>query len=203
VGRKKVRQYGSEAGYDLCAANYDEKLAFLDSFEKDFMGRMIGNAKGLKALDAGCGTGRLVPALLAAGAEVSGIDVSKKMLVVAEKKYPWAEFKVGDIEKIPYEDSTFDLVVATFVIVHLKDLRRAFDEVHRVLKEGGRFIVTNINQRKPPRLQIGKEELVIDSYYHMPKHVWESLEEAGFEVCEEEYVYDRKIWINQIISAQK
>ncbi len=187
----------------MYAKMYDEKLAFLDSFEGSVMGRMIGDAKGMKALDIGCGTARLAPALLAAGAEVSGIDVSDKMLAVARNKYPWAEFKVGDAEEIPYGDNTFDIVVAAFVLVHLKDLKRAFREAHRVLKDGGKFIVTNINQKKPPKLKIGREEIIIASYYHIPKHVFLALQEAGFEVKEDEYIYDRKIWINQILKAVK
>ena len=55
---------------------------------------------------------------------------------------------MGEAEDLPLADGSFAIVIATFLIVHLKDLKRFFAEVYRVLKPGGKFLVTNINQRK-------------------------------------------------------
>lgn len=194
----------SKEGYDKYASLYDEKLAFLDTFEQGMMGKIIGDVSGKKVLDAGCGTGRMIKKLLEKGAIVTGADISPEMLKIAKKKFDKAEFVEADIEKLPFKDESFDVVVASFVIVHLKDLKKAFDEVYRVLKPGGSFIVTNVNQKKAPKLKTSaKEEIVILSHYHIPEHVISALEYALFNIQEEEFINENAIWINQIVKAIK
>ncbi len=196
--------YGAEEGYDVFAPYYDEGLGYLNSFEEGELFHMIGGLKGKRVLDIGAGTGRLVRELKDRGAEVVAADISEKMLDVLGKKFPDIETVVCDMKNLPFKDEEFDLVIATFVIVHIRDLTPAFDEVYRVLKDGGRFIVSNINQRKAPKLKAGKEKnLVIKSFYHMPKKVWEALEKSFFTIKKEEFVYDGKAWINQILEAEK
>ncbi len=196
--------FNSENGYDLYAEFYDKKFKFLDSFEKDELMRMVGDINGKKVLDVGCGTGRLERKLIDAGAEIIGIDVSSEMIKAAKKKFPKVEFVKGDIENLPFEDEAFDLVVCSFVVVHLKNLDKAFEEIYRVLKPGGTFVLTNINQRKAPKLDIkGRGEIVIKSFYHIPEKVTEALEKALFRIEEEKFVYENGIWINQILKAGK
>lgn len=190
-------------GYNLFAPHYDKKEAFLDSFETNTLGRFFQEAKGKKVLDIGSGTGRTLGDLEKAGAKVVAADISEEMLKIAKKKFSKIETVVADIENLPFKENSFDMVTAFFVIVHLKTLKEAFKEVYRVLKPGGSFILSNINQKKAPVLKAGKEEIVIDSFYHIPKHVIKSLEENWLEVVQEEYVYAEGIWINQIIKAVK
>lgn len=196
--------FQSKEGYDKYASFYDKKLDFLDEFEQGMIWKMLGDIKGKKVLDIGCGTGRLMRKLLDKKAFVVGADISPGMLKIAKKKFREAEFVEADIENLPFKESHFDMVIASFVIVHLKDLRKAFDEVYRVLKPGGIFIATNINQRKAPKLKTPeKEEIVIISHYHIPEHVISALEEALFNVKEEKFVYENSIWINQVVKAVK
>ena len=89
------------------------------------------------------------------------------------------------------------------MIVHLKDLERFFDEVYRVLKPGGLFLVTNINQRKAPEIKVGKELVEVESYYHKPELVVEELENLAFEIRENKFVKEGDVWINQIILVSK
>ncbi len=111
---------------------------------------------GDKVLDVGCGTGSLtLTAKTFAGASglVNGIDASPEMIDVARKKAKWAGldvvFDVALIEKIPFPNATFDVVVSRLVIHHLPDdlKRKAFAEILRVLKPGGHFLVADF---KPP-----------------------------------------------------
>ena len=125
------------------------------------------------------------------------------MLAIAKKKFKKTEFVLADSEKLPFKDESFDAVTALFLIVHLGDLRKTFDEAYRVLKKGGIFILSNINQRKPPKLKIYNDEVIIESFYHMPKHVIAALEDSFFEIESDELVYEEGIWINQIIKAVK
>ena len=198
---KKVLK--AKEGYNLYASQYDEKKTFLDSFENNILGRFFQELKGKKVLDVGCGTGRTISDLKKAGANVVGVDPSEEMLKIAKKKFSSVEMFAGEIENLPFEDESFDVVVTLFVIAHLKTLDKAFQEIYRVLKPGGVFIVSNINQKKAPVLKMGREEFVIDSFYHMPKHVVEVLEENWLKVEQEEFVYEDDVWINQIIKAVK
>ena len=109
-----------------------------------------------KVLDVGCGTGDLtLTAKNYAGASgsVYGIDASPEGIDLARKKATSsrseAVFKVGLIEKIPYPDAMFDLVISRLVIHHLPDdlKRRGFAEIFRVLKPNGRVFLADF---KPP-----------------------------------------------------
>lgn len=193
----------SKEGYNLYASLYDQKKTFLDSFESNTLGRLFQNFKGKKVLDIGCGTGRSIGDLKKIGAEVVAADISEEMLKRAKKKFSDIETVLADICDLPFENESFDAVIAMFLIVHLRNLDEAFSEVYRVIKPGGVFILSNINQRKAPVLKIGKEEILIHSFYHMPKNVIGALEKNWFKVEEEEYIYEEGIWINQIIKAVK
>ncbi len=194
----------SEEGYDLYAEFYDQKSAYLDSFEGHALLKMMKALKGKRVLDLGCGTGRIVPELLKTANEVVGLDTSKKMLEVAKKKFPNVEFVCGEAKALPFEDESFDAVVATFLIVHIPNPEICFEEVYRVLKPGGVFLVTNINQRKAPKLELKeRRKIVIKSFYHLPQHVRKALEKSFFKIEKEDFVYEKEQWINQIILARK
>lgn len=202
--RKPSIVHDSKEGYDKYAKFYDKTLEYLDSFEQGKLMAVTGPVKGKKVLDVGCGTGRIIRKLTEKGATVTGLDLSSEMVLVAQKKFPKVKFVEGDIEKLPFNDEEFDVVVASFLIVHLKGLMKAFDEVYRVLKAGGIFVITNINQRKAPKLKMkNRDKIVIDSYYHMPDHVIKALEDSFFFIEKEEFVYESGIWINQIVKAVK
>ena len=202
--RKPSIVHDSKEGYDKYAKFYDKTLEYLDSFEQGKLMGVIGKIKGKKVLDVGCGTGRIIKALTEKEAIVTGVDLSPEMILVAKKKFPKIEFAEADAEKLPFKDEEFDVVVASFLIVHLKTLQKAFDEIYRVIKPGGFFVVTNINQRKAPKLKLAEQnKIVIDSYYHMPDRVTAALEDSFFFVEKEEFVYESGIWINQIVKAVK
>ena len=199
----KAQVLSPEEGYDVFASHYDERRDYLDSFEKDEVKRMLGNVKGKKILDIGCGTGRLMRYLIDSGAEVVAADLSAAMLAKAQKNFRGVKTVKADIRDLPFEDESFDIVIAAFVIVHLKKLDKAFDEVYRVTKNGGHFLVTNINQRKSPKLKTRDREIVIESHYHIPKHVVDAMEEAFFDPEEEFFVEENGTWVNQILRGRK
>jgi ubiquinone/menaquinone biosynthesis C-methylase UbiE len=114
---------------------------------------------GDKVLDVGCGTGNLtMTAKTTAGASgvVYGIDAAPEMIEVARKKAKQARsdvvFDVGLVEKIPFPDATFDAVINRLVVHHLPDdlKRKAFAEIFRVLKPGGRFLVVDFRAPTNP-----------------------------------------------------
>jgi len=110
---------------------------------------------GDAVLDVGCGTGNLtLTAQTAAGpgGRVHGIDASPEMIETAKKKAARLNslvvFNVGLIEQLAFPDATFDKVISRLVIHHLPDdLKvKAFDEIRRVLKPGGRILIADFIQ---------------------------------------------------------
>lgn len=111
---------------------------------------------GEKVLDVGCGTGSLaITAKLKAGASVEmyGRDAAPEMIARARQKAAKAgvaiDFQAGVVEAIDFPDGTFDVVLSSFMVHHLPgDLKaKAFAEIYRVLKPGGRLLVVDF---EPP-----------------------------------------------------
>ncbi len=108
--------------------------------------------KGEKVLDAGCGTGILLPFLKEAtgkNGEVVGLDFSNNMLKRAQKKFG-KEFRYiqADIEDTPLEDSYFDKIVIFNSFPHFSDKENALREMGRVLKPGGGLLIVHSESRK-------------------------------------------------------
>lgn len=200
---KKIKILSSQTGYDLAAFDYDKKEAYLNSFEKSQLLPLLGDIKNKTILDVGAGTGRLAINLSKMGAEVTALDLSQKMLDELYKKNPNIKISLGDAESLPFLDNSFDFVIAVFLIVHLKNPSIFFKEAYRVLKDGGKLLVTNINQKEPPEIKTKDGLIKIESYYHQPKNIIDALEQIAFGVEKELFVKENDLWVNQIILAQK
>ena len=207
MAKKKIKVLSSAVGYNLAADGYDKKEAYLNSFEKGNVLKLLGDIKDKMILDIGAGTGRVSVPLAKAGAKVTALDVSEEMLRQVQGKSKKGkvviETVVGDAESLPFEDNSFDMVVAGFLIVHLKDPTRFLDEAYRVLKDGGVLLVTNINQKDPPVVKTKEGDIIIESYYHRPERVREILESLAFGINEEIFVREGERWINQILLCSK
>ena len=88
---------------------------------------------GDRVLDACCGTGDLAVAALEAGATVTGLDFSERMLERARRKSGEIEWVRGDAEKLPFEDASFDAATVGFGVRNLADLARGLAELRRGL----------------------------------------------------------------------
>lgn len=97
---------------------------------------------GTRLLDAGCGAGLL--ALLASlrGAKVAALDAAPGLLAVARQRLPAADIREGDLEALPFADSSFDAVVAVNSLFYAEDMAAAMRELVRVVRQGGRVVVT-------------------------------------------------------------
>ena len=137
-----------KTGYDRWAAIYDHDANPLQAMEGPLVQELLGEVRGLTVLDLGCGTGRHSISLAEAGADVTAVDFSPGMLAEARKK-PGAEkvrFVVHDLHlPLPMADESFDRVVSGLVLEHLQDLQNFFREIHRVLKPGGRAVVSGMH----------------------------------------------------------
>ena len=96
--------------------------------------------KKKKVLDLGCGSGIFSKKLRSWGAKVTGIDLSKTLINIAQKENPEINFFVGNAEKTKFKNKEFDIVVSGLMLHYLKNLKKSFLEVSRILKNDGLFV---------------------------------------------------------------
>jgi SAM-dependent methyltransferase len=133
------------AGYDRWALVYDHDANPLPALEEPIVREAVGDVRGATVLDLGCGTGRHTLWLAAAGARVTAVDFSDGMLAEARRKAGAAavEFLAHDLhDPLPFPTASFDIVVSGLVLEHLRELGGFFAEAHRVLRPGGRAVVS-------------------------------------------------------------
>ncbi len=100
------------------------------------------NNNNPQILDVATGTGDLAHAMTAiSGSNVTGVDLSTNMLMIARKKYPSINFREGYAEKLDFENSSFDIVSAGFGARNFENLLQGLKEFNRVLKPGGHALI--------------------------------------------------------------
>ena len=133
--------------FDARAATYDTLRPADASWWEAFAHLVeLGDLRGRRIVDVGCGTGRLAEALLSeARAKVWAIDASDEMVAVARETLP-AEIGVrrGDAERLPFRDGWFDRVTMSLVL-HLLDRTRALSEARRVVQGDGRIAISTFH----------------------------------------------------------
>lgn len=105
---------------------------------------------GDRVLDAACGTGDLALAAAKAGATVTGLDFSERMLERARRKAPELEWVQGDLLALPFPDESFDAATVGFGVRNVADLPTAVAELRRVLRTGGRLGILEITRPRGP-----------------------------------------------------
>lgn len=111
-----------------------------------------GIKKGDTVVDLGSGAGNdvfVARAIVGDEGKVIGLDMTEEMIEKANKNndkpgYNNVEFKFGDIEAIPLEDSIADVIVSNCVLNLVPDKQKAFSEIYRILKPGAHFCVSDI-----------------------------------------------------------
>ena len=112
---------------------------------------LLAAARGEVILDIGCGNARDIIPIVQAGARIVGVDISEGMIRQAGVDLGRAgvtgvELAVGDATNLRYPDASFDKVLCSEVIEHIPDASRAIAEIHRVLKPGGRLVISTPNR---------------------------------------------------------
>lgn len=141
--------------FNQVSSEYDDWLnnplgKFMFEEEVELMKSLLTIEPGMKILDVGCGTGNFTVEL-AAGEDVQvvGIDTADGMLEVAREKTQDKvniDFKHMDVSSLAFEDETFDIVVALTSFEFMEDKQSAFDEMWRVLKDGGQLVIGTISR---------------------------------------------------------
>jgi SAM-dependent methyltransferase len=140
-----LAELDAATGYAAWASTYDSKPNFILAVEGPVVESLLARIPAGSALDAACGTGRHTGTLVKYGHEVIGVDQSPEMLAQAAAKVPQAQFRVGGLTTLPNPDASLDLVLCALALSHLPDVGEAIAEFRRVLRPGGRLIVTDVH----------------------------------------------------------
>ncbi len=101
---------------------------------------------GERALDLAAGTGDIAFAVAARGAQTVALDLTHRMLQLAQAKSRAASFITGDMTSLPFRSASFDLVTTGYGLRNVPDLNAAIDEIARVMKPGGRLLSLDFNR---------------------------------------------------------
>lgn len=145
-------------------------------------------------LDLGCGGGRNIQYFLTKANKVYGMDYSRasvdiaRMLNDKDIKDGRCQIIEGDVKNIPFDDKTFDFVTAFETIYFWKDIEACFREIHRILKDGGEFLIVNEGAYREDK-NIKKWADMLNFEVYSPEQLTNILTSIGF-ACE--YHLDNK-----------
>jgi len=135
-----VRQYARGA------RDYDRRWSsYVRATTRETLARVQLHPGG-RLLDIGCGTGALLEALAARYPQCAfaGVDSTPEMLAVARERLPEAvDLRAAHAERLPFAEAAFDAVVSCNMFHYLREPKAALAEFRRVLKPGGRLIITD------------------------------------------------------------
>ena len=190
--------------YDSFAQSYskaNESGLFNAHYERPAMIELAGDVHGRRVLDAGCGSGALSEALRAKGALVTGFDSSPVMVELARQRLGEdADLQVADLSlPLPFAEGAFDDVVVSLVLHYLQDWTAPLSELRRVLRPGGRLLLSVNHPRILESSDPGadyfsvtqySEEYTFDgqravlTYWHRPLHAMtDAFTQAGFRIA--------------------
>ena len=136
-----------ERAYSSYAGVYDRVFGRVFQDSREAVVRKLKVAPGERILEVGVGTGLCLP-LYPANCDITAIDLSKPMLDQAEirvKELGLTNVKLFEMDAgaTTFEDSTFDIIIAAYVVTAVPDYRKLMEEMVRVSRPGGRIILLN------------------------------------------------------------
>lgn len=177
-------------GYAEWAAGYDTERNPIILAEAPVVHELLSQYPLGAALDAACGTGRHAACLAALGHQVTGIDATAEMLEKAKARVPSAQFETADLTAIPLPDGAMDCAVCTLALTHCADLKPPLRELARVVKPGGRIVISDVH---PTMVMLGvhggyrldqSEYGVVKNHVHLASDYLNAFREAGLDVVQ-------------------
>ena len=136
------------AAYEALADRYDARIDHKPHnayYDRPNTLKLIGNVQGKTVLDAACGPGKYAEILLAQGANVTGFDISPRMVQLAKQRNKAdGDFFVHDLSQPihRFEDESFDTVFCALAMHYLKDWNPSMQEFCRLLKPNGSLVIS-------------------------------------------------------------
>ncbi|WP_166352536.1 class I SAM-dependent methyltransferase [Phytoactinopolyspora limicola] len=180
-------------GYRVWSSSYDEPRNAMFDFEEPTVREILDTLPTGTVLDAACGTGRYAEYAVELGHRVLGVDSSPDMLEHARRRVSAAEFRLGDLHRLPLADGEADIVVCALALTHVRDLTPVLAEFARVLRPGGHLVLSDVHHDSvffgsiPPVLGPNGEPGRLPAYRHQPGDYLRAALPHGLQVrrCEE------------------
>ncbi len=142
----------SKQYFDDIGGAWDElRKGFFSDRVREQALAVAGVEGGGLAADLGAGTGFITEVLLAEGVKVVAVDQSEAMLDALRQKFPFpdrVETRVGRAEQLPVETESVDYAFANMYLHHVEDPARAIWEMARILRPGGRLVITDLDSHE-------------------------------------------------------
>ncbi|MFJ9840884.1 class I SAM-dependent DNA methyltransferase [Kitasatospora sp. NPDC101155] len=183
TGHGRVR-----GSYDAVAEEYLGRIGGELAYkvvDRALLGVVVEEAAGGVVADLGCGPGHVAGWLAEQGAGVVGVDLSPRMVELARREQPKAEFRTGDLLALPAADGEFAAAVALYSVIHLEpeELLPAFVEMRRVLRPGGVLLVSfHLGDEVRRMEEWWGHRVDVDFHFRGTDAVAARLAEAGFAV---------------------
>ena len=143
-GAVEVARLDTREGYEVWSSTYDGPNPAFD-YDGEMIDDVAGGMPPGVALDAACGTGRVAALLATHGHRVIGVDSSPDMLALARANVPGADFRAGDLHRLPVDDGSVDIVTCSLALTHVRDLGPVLAEFARVLRPGGHVVLCDLH----------------------------------------------------------
>ncbi len=145
---KQVKEK-SHKRFNEWSDRYDRSILHFLMFGRSydmFLRNIVSDYGKKRILDVGCGTGEFALRLKdrRKDLEIYGMDLSNEMIQVARQKvrpYCHVDFRVGDVEELPYEDNYFDCLTCSHSFHHYPNKKKAVREMYRVLRPEGTIMI--------------------------------------------------------------
>jgi ubiquinone/menaquinone biosynthesis C-methylase UbiE len=182
-----------QSSFDVASRDEEHFPATIDPriYHVTLIRRHLGDLRGRRVLDVGCGKGRFARVLHdeEPSMEIWGLDISEEMLRFVPEGI---HTRAGSMTEIPFEDAFFDGAYATESLEHAVEIEKAVSEICRVVKPGGRIAIIDKNAEKWGRLKTPEWERWFTSkelerllsrhcmqVSSMPISYWEDVEPDG------------------------
>lgn len=167
---------------------FDKIASQWDSFSKEFYSdavrekilSMVNAAPGIMVADLGAGTGFISEGLADGPVSIIAVDQSAEMLKHMKLKFAGAgniDYRKGNASHLPVRDNIVDYALANMYLHHVNDPAHAIREIHRILKIGGRMVLTDLDAHPFEHFRTAYQDLWL-GFRHGEIETW--MQDAGF-----------------------
>ena len=162
-------------GYDQWASSYLGEGNPVKKLSDDVVSNLLPELEGKRLLDAGCGPGKFCAYAEQKNAkEITGLDLSPKMIEQAQSNCPSGVFTCADLSTASFQENQFDVIICALVLGHLPDITRPLDCLLHSLDREGSLIITDFHpfltlmrQKRTFRNPLSGKVLEVRHYLHL------------------------------------